>query len=375
MNNPVMSICIPAYNQSNLVRDCLARIVAYEGDDIEIVVNDDCSSEDLQEVVNNLNDDRIKYYRNSINLGHDLNILQSFRNSKSKYAFLLRSRDCLVPNAIGAIIKRIKENTEMSYLTGSAIDEDGKARLVYRKNLRYSKGKEALDAHKWLYVHPSGSLYAIHLLDFDRIERFLENQFTHKYGFVIHTIIRLELALRGNFEIMSNFIWQYTHTVRATDTAVNSAENKESVYSPRLSLERFNAEMKWANLVVPDRYKTDVFKTITKLYLMMVTWEFKLINEEPSMHRHYNTKKMNFSIKEERSNFYNLAKAFSMEYIVNPVVKRGYVRNLDIQILKNSIFCFSRSIRHFLVKILKKSDRIAVLLSKIKLICKRKDRV
>lgn len=370
-----MSICIPVYNQSNLVRDCLARIVTYEGKDIEIVVNDDCSSEDLQEVVNSLNDDRIKYYRNSINLGHDLNILQSFKNSKSKYAYLLRSRDCLVPDAISSIIKRIKQNPDVSYLTGSAIDEDGKTRLFYRKNLKYSHGKAALDAHKWLYVHPSGSLYAIHLLDLDRLERFMESQFTHKYGFVIHTMIRLELALCGDFEIMSEFIWQYTHTVRASDIAVNSAENKESVYSPRLSLERFYTEMKWANLIVPDHYKTGVFKTITKLYLMMVTWEFKLINEEPSMHKHYNTKKMCFSIKEERRNFFKLAKIFSMEFIENPVVRRRYVRNLEIQILNNRVYCFGRSIRHRLVKFLKRSNRISILLSRIKLICKRKDRV
>jgi glycosyltransferase involved in cell wall biosynthesis len=366
MNSPVLSICIPAYNQSELLRDCLSKLIAYEGDDIEIVVNDDCSPEDIQKIVSACHDERVKYYRNSINLGHDLNILQSFRNAKAQHAFLLRARDCLIPSAIHSIVERIKQNPHLAYLIGSAVDEKGKKRLTYRKDSQYPKGEKAIDAHLQLLVHPSGSLYAIHLLDLDRIEKFMVSQFSHTYGFVIHTLIRLELAICGDFEILSDVIWQYTHTLRATDVAVNSTKTKESVYSPRLSFERFTAEMKWAHLILPPQYVMRVYTSVSKSYLTSVTWEFAQINEDPYIHQHYNTAKVSFSMHEERDKFVNLAKSIAMECIEDPKTRREYFHYLRNLILKNKLYCFKYSMRHAIVTTLKKSKLIRSLYSKIK---------
>ena len=367
MNTPVLSICIPAYNQSDLLRDCLSKLIVYEGDDIEIVVNDDCSPEDIEKIVAACNDERIKYYRNSINLGHDLNILQSFRNAKATHAFLLRARDCLIPSAISTIVERIEQNPNLVYIIGSAIDEDGKKRLPYGEDHLYPKGERAIDAHLQLLVHPSGSLYAIHRLDLDRIEKFMVSQFSHTYGFVIHTLIRLELAIRGDFEVLNDVIWQYTHTLRATDIAVNSTKTKESVYSPRLSLERFTAEMRWAHLILPSQYVMRVYTAVSKSYLNSVTWEFAQINEDPYIHKHYNTAKVNFSMNEERDNFVNLAKSIAMECIEDPKMRREYFQYLRILILKNRLYCFKYSIRHAIVTPLKKSKIIYSVYLRIKL--------
>lgn len=78
MKTPLLSICIPVYNQSSLLRVCLNELLRYKGNDIEVVVNDNCSEENLKEVIDSFNDNRLKYYRNETNLGQDLNIIQSF---------------------------------------------------------------------------------------------------------------------------------------------------------------------------------------------------------------------------------------------------------------------------------------------------------
>ena len=60
----VISFCITVYNQSELVKKCIDSIVSYKGNDIEIVVSDDNSSENIRELLYTYHDDRIKYYVN-----------------------------------------------------------------------------------------------------------------------------------------------------------------------------------------------------------------------------------------------------------------------------------------------------------------------
>lgn len=46
-----ISFCIPVYNQTELVRQCIRSIIEYKGLDIEIVISDDCSTENIEELV------------------------------------------------------------------------------------------------------------------------------------------------------------------------------------------------------------------------------------------------------------------------------------------------------------------------------------
>lgn len=121
---PILSICIPVYNQKSILRDCISEVLKYEGNDIEVVINDNSSEDNLEELVNEFSDSRLQYFRNNTNIGHDLNIIQSFKNSRAKYAFLLRTKDRLFSYAIPKIIERIIKNPNLSYITGNAIDEN-----------------------------------------------------------------------------------------------------------------------------------------------------------------------------------------------------------------------------------------------------------
>lgn len=61
---PMVSIVIPVYNTLQYLGRCLNSIVYQTLKDIEIIVIDDCSSEDIQSVVSKYNDDcRLKYCR------------------------------------------------------------------------------------------------------------------------------------------------------------------------------------------------------------------------------------------------------------------------------------------------------------------------
>ena len=232
MEKAILSFCIPVYNQTEMVRECIGELLKYKGEDIEVVISDDCSTEDIEGLVKSFNDSRVKYFCNEVNLGHDLNIISSFRNAESDFAFLLRVRDRVLHTGIPLIIERIKSKPELAYLTGNAVDEKGNLRLAYHKE-SFSKGTEALERHMNAYLHPSGSMYSLKLLDLDAEEKFIRSHMDTKFGFLAHCMMRMELAVKGDFEFICDApIWQYTNTLNSKDVAVNSDKNKISVFAP-----------------------------------------------------------------------------------------------------------------------------------------------
>lgn len=297
-----ISFCIPAYNQAELLKGCLESILAYPYPDIEIIVNDDASTEDIKSVVLKLQDGRIRYFRNKENIGHDQNILKCFFHADADYAYLLRTRDRLAAGGVKEMMKRIEENSGISYLTSSAYDELGKWKLTYN-NRYYKKGREALKAHRKLYIHPSGSLYNISKLDLVEISQFIYKEIPSKYSFVAHNLIRMQLALSGGFKVLKKPVWIYTNTSMAADQAVNSAPDKNSVYTPSLGRMRYRSELLWAADHMPDVYRVRVCKGIYFHYLKLNTWIFKRRNEDPLIRRHYNCNQEKFSIRKEERLF------------------------------------------------------------------------
>lgn len=66
----MVTIAIPAY-KSCFLSDAIESALAQSYADIEVLIVDDCSPEDIKSIVNKFHDDRLRYYRNEKNLGKD----------------------------------------------------------------------------------------------------------------------------------------------------------------------------------------------------------------------------------------------------------------------------------------------------------------
>lgn len=64
-----ISVLVPTYNQSKFIRKTILSILNQTYKNIEIIIGDDCSSEDIKSVVNDLLDYNVKYIRNDVNIG------------------------------------------------------------------------------------------------------------------------------------------------------------------------------------------------------------------------------------------------------------------------------------------------------------------
>lgn len=311
-----LSICIPVYNQVDLVKKNLLSICKYPGKDIEIVVSDDCSTEDIKTMIEQLKDNRIKYYKTKKNLGHDLNILNGLKHCTSKYAFLLRSRDTILGKKIVKILELIERYPDAAYFAFSAENEDQEIVLKF-ENRVWKKGKEAAQAHSKLFVHPSGNLYNLQYLNIEILESYMRKYFDNIFGFVVHDLIRMQLAERGDFITSKEVVWIYSDTQEAKDIAVNSSPKKISVYAPEYDYPRYKCEFAFVRNEIDEEIKVYLLKLIVKLFYRRIGYTFKLDNDNKKGQKHYNYKRIDYSPQKERKKFIEYSIKLWKEYPTN----------------------------------------------------------
>ena len=76
-NNPLISLCITNYNQADYIRATLESAFAQTYSPLEIIIGDDCSTDNSPDLIQDVVDDyqrrgdchQIRYIRNEHNLG------------------------------------------------------------------------------------------------------------------------------------------------------------------------------------------------------------------------------------------------------------------------------------------------------------------
>lgn len=113
---PILSICIPTYNRADILRNNL-KIISEQlnenrTNEVEIIVSDNCSPDNTQEVVANMQKLGlpIEYNRNAENIGADGNFLKSMNIASGKYVYLLGDDDFFAPNAIGRLLEILRDH-------------------------------------------------------------------------------------------------------------------------------------------------------------------------------------------------------------------------------------------------------------------------
>ncbi|PWU00005.1 MAG: hypothetical protein C5B52_09535 [Bacteroidetes bacterium] len=109
-----ISICIPQYNRIHFLLQALAIIEEQTYSNIEVVVSDDCSSDDTPEEIGRLKSIYkypIVYHRNSRNLGYDANYRQSVALATGEYCIVIGNDDSIFgKDSIHNLVEFIKEN-------------------------------------------------------------------------------------------------------------------------------------------------------------------------------------------------------------------------------------------------------------------------
>jgi glycosyltransferase involved in cell wall biosynthesis len=119
---------MPVYNGAKYIAEAIDSILAQTFSDWELLVGDDGSTDNTEEIVRAYSDERIKYFKNEENMGITPTRIKLIDKSEGEYVGFLDSDDIAMPQKLHEQITFLDENDD--YATcgswGIMIDENGR---------------------------------------------------------------------------------------------------------------------------------------------------------------------------------------------------------------------------------------------------------
>ena len=153
-SNPLVSICIPAFNREKLVENALMSATHQTYPNIEVVVVDNASTDGTPKILEKWShrDPRIKYFRNKTNIGSGRNFLECARHASGYFAQALGSDDWLSRNYIGECVRQFRTYPDAASIVTDDIafktNADGSLEL-----LDMQKISEGIYSSDWYFKH------------------------------------------------------------------------------------------------------------------------------------------------------------------------------------------------------------------------------
>jgi len=95
-----ISVVIPTYNMAHVIDDTIKSVLNQSYGNFEIIVQDNDSQDNTAAVARSFADPRIKYFKNSANLGYAKNLIAGWGNCTGDILYFLGADDILSKNAL-----------------------------------------------------------------------------------------------------------------------------------------------------------------------------------------------------------------------------------------------------------------------------------
>ena len=149
MNQPLVSVLIPAYNHGKYVADAVRSVVAQDWRRIELLVVDDGSLDNTWEVLQSLRTEcEVRFVRTVMlhqeNCGTCTTLCRMFTEARGAFIGILASDDMYLPGAISALVSRMVGDPGIGLAVGQNELMDDAGRICYwdaRRNAVYDPAK------------------------------------------------------------------------------------------------------------------------------------------------------------------------------------------------------------------------------------------
>lgn len=132
MTDGLVSVIMPSWNTATLIGESIRSVLAQTYPDWELIIVDDCSTDDTDAVVAAFDDERIRYFKNEKNVGAALSRNRALREAKGEWIAFLDSDDLWTPDKLEKQIAFMLANDcPLSYTEYEKIDEAGEPLNVY----------------------------------------------------------------------------------------------------------------------------------------------------------------------------------------------------------------------------------------------------
>lgn len=143
MIDGLVSVIMPSWNTSNFIAESIQSVIDQTYENWELIIVDDCSTDNTDEVVAKFTDKRIRYFKNEKNSGAALSRNRALREARGEWIAFLDSDDLWNSEKLEHQINFMnKHGYTLSYTEYEKIDEGSKPLQIY------VSGPEKVNKHK-----------------------------------------------------------------------------------------------------------------------------------------------------------------------------------------------------------------------------------
>ncbi|MEI6378638.1 MAG: glycosyltransferase family 2 protein [Candidatus Falkowbacteria bacterium] len=236
-NHPTISVCIPTWNRSKYLKECLDSIVCQFSDEsvynkVEIVISDNASNDDTEVVVNKYQAkfNNIYYSKNDINIGFSRNVEKVIDCAHGKYVWLLGDDDIVVVDSLKVLLNKTNNKEYAAILLNFYHGECYNPRIKIFRNGLYFRDKEYLDSKSFFCGKDFTNYNNINVLSVIVLNRsvyqqnkiaitkYLDTFYYQSYAFLITAICGTVLRTA---KVMVGYRRQFTRKVQDEEEAFN----------------------------------------------------------------------------------------------------------------------------------------------------------
>lgn len=149
--SPLVSFLLPAY-KGRFLSEAIESILFQSFTDFELIIVNDCSPDDIDRIVSNFNDPRIRYYHNNENIGKENLVAQWNRClefAQGQWTIMASDDDIYEPNFLEELMLLTKKWPECDVFHSNVkcIDANGK---IVRINVPFEEHEEMI---QYAYLH------------------------------------------------------------------------------------------------------------------------------------------------------------------------------------------------------------------------------
>lgn len=173
MAEPLVSIIITSYNYGRYIRECIQSCRAQTMEDIEIIVVDDCSTDDSVKIIasEHQQDPRVKLHILDQNMGYSYAKNYGIRHAFGEYLAFIDADDKLTLDSIECRYKWFSPGVD----------------FVHGLALRWYGGDDTRGYNNKTYVHAQGRMYRRNLhekygLYYSQLRSMADKEFVYRLG-------------------------------------------------------------------------------------------------------------------------------------------------------------------------------------------------
>jgi glycosyltransferase involved in cell wall biosynthesis len=149
---PLVSVVIPTYDRPRYLQLALASALAQTYRRLEVIVQDNASPEDPSVLVAAFADPRVRFYRNSQNIGQTPNILAAVARATGPYVAILGDDDLWQPDFIATLVAALESHPDVvvAFCDHDIIDSEGRrdAATTERISRRFGRHRMRRGVHR-----------------------------------------------------------------------------------------------------------------------------------------------------------------------------------------------------------------------------------